>query len=78
MFEGVIYKENEGFITYVDERERELLLMTPGILFAHPDENHGGGGHGHALKEPLSCNVPKDNQNCFEWPGMLNHRKNDY
>ena len=75
MFEGVIYQENEGFITYVDERERELLLMTPGILFAHPDENHGGGGHGHALKEPLSCNVPKDNQKCFEWPGMLNHKK---
>ena len=57
IFDGVIYKENDGVITYVDTRQnnagKPLLLMTPGALFAHHGASHGSGGHGHALKEPF-------------------------
>ena len=73
IFDGVIYKENEKIITYVDPRdeERRLLLMAPGVPFAHDGDHGGGGGHGHALKEPLSCNVANEEQKCFEWPGKI-------
>ena len=69
----MIYKENEGIITYTETsptgKERPLLIITPGVFFAHPDDGDHGGGHGHALKEPLTCNVANKNQKCFEWPG---------
>ena len=73
IFDGITYNETDGIVTYVDTSEgdggRPLLRMTPGALFAHHDNGHGGGGHGHALKEPLSCKVVNDDQKCFEWPG---------
>ena len=66
----MIYHEHEKYITFVDnpdkESERPLLRMSPGVPFAHEDDDHGGGHH--VLKEPLSCNVASDNQKCFEWP----------
>jgi hypothetical protein len=74
IFDGVIYKENDKVVTYVDtnDKERPLLRMTPGVLFAHHNDGHdGGGGHGHALKEPLFCNVASKEQKCFEWPGKM-------
>ena len=68
-----IYTEDDGLITFTDSEldgdPRPLLLLTPGVLFAHHGDGKDGGGHGHALKEPLPCNVASEERSCFEWPG---------